>query len=1725
MSSEILNTSVPYDLEKEPLEEFFASFHKASQQRKQAVLNLLIKAPEPFVSKYLQYCKDHYCEASISNLHFLLSHPRFLYRELLLVTLEIIRSPRSVDFLYHYSTNCTLHLKKRVLSALRSFPQSRAHPVLIEYLAQEEVELKHLALQVILNLENFDNSKLLESQLESPFPLIRKLTLKALHRFEGSCWFQRQFSYFTKLEPAVQSLLLDHAGDFDLVLNFDEQLQTCQDFSVEVLLKILKLLPAELGTTSQEYLLPLLSHEDRQVRLLALKNLSGKVVRSKLVDFLIQRIEIETNPTLLEAIFQCFDGMEEPQKTELYLRLASTHLDRVSSFLLPEFKLRLDDSRVEEMISCFLEDPCSYKAAFALHLLEDPEPYENLIRPLLKSPRKPIQSRARELVKILEHKDLDKVFSEAQELFETGDFPQVRWTLEDFLKNRPEDTKAWILYAKAQVADSNKGGARDSLKTLLRFDPDHVAGLKLLASLYLESGEAREAAPLLKKAAHHSSGDPQLLEQLFSCYLQLNEIDHALEIFESIPTQFTNPALCESFFSAALDSSGFESIIKHYPNYERLCLNSNPPVEPTSKAKTAYGIALYRSDRPKDAQRVFQEIVKAFHPNVQNISCLKEIFQTTGELSHEEAYLEGSLNTFPDDPSQVSNLLEFYSHNFPERCLERMEVLDPSDSFLRVKARTLRKVGKIEESTELFETLFLQNSSDESIPFELGLNHFQRNQFKKALKYFQYYSKHQTQPQRLHYYLSLCYERLGYRDLSAKHLVFSLQIRPVDLDAWILYVETLAYGNVPEELLEYLKDAQEVLHDHPDGLKKLGSFYQERKDSLACPIFERVAELCPDDDEVHLVLANYYYEAKKYSKAFSHFHKVKKDLQEPLLERYSLCAERSLNYAEAFHLYLRLYKEPENQEILKPKIQNLVAHKDSFYHICEHVPAEVLRTHATILEDFPLFTYKMAGRSFRDGKLSPAKTLFERLRKSHGAFLRSDFFLAMICLHQDHKEEARTHLENALLHEDPKPVQIYSILGETSFDLDDFERARHCFIKVFQSGKRTVEALEYLFQIYRRENQIQRFLHLITRGTERLLNSPSIRFLAGKAHMEMEEFERAKSLLEGLPENSAYRQQALYLSAQCSMKMENFKDALQVFKELEPIQESLEDFSFQYALCLKSLQRFPSAIQQFTIALEYRQRRRESLLQLVDTHMKCMRPDEALPFFLDACAEKLPFEECYQLCKSLYSLGRYEDMEKIYDLCYEEIFEAPSSMKKGAIIQGFLLAFYNRHDSEKLNHCTQRSAKTEPVILRDFLSQRSLSSGFRFELLKRVCELIPKEPAFPYHLARFYHAAKRVALARQYFVKALHLLEAQESDLEIHFETLRGLATITYESKEMEECLNYLQSATAIRPDHPEVLEKLSYVHGLRKELDHQAKVDQKLFFLKSDNALVSKRLYSWFQNSGDLQNSIFHLKNYLKENPSDVEKVQLLATLSNQTGMHAQEIQAYQMLENLGIELPVNHFLNVGRAYLALNREEKAAECFQKYLSKNPENQGLHFQLGMIYKKQGFLKKSVFTFREILRKDNSNTTVKFELANALFEDRNLQESKEILEELLSIKPYHTAGRELLAKIHYKKGENRSAMEILDQLLKANPDNVEARLMQARLFRSEGMLEEACGLYEELFRKTRSEEYLLELGVLNLKLNRKHTALKHLRQLADTPESKSRFTRMAKSLLKREKLA
>ena len=84
------------------------------------------------------------------------------------------------------------------------------------------------------------------------------------------------------------------------------------------------------------------------------------------------------------------------------------------------------------------------------------------------------------------------------------------------------------------------------------------------------------------------------------------------------------------------------------------------------------------------------------------------------------------------------------------------------------------------------------------------------------------------------------------------------------------------------------------------------------------------------------------------------------------------------------------------------------------------------------------------------------------------------------------------------------------------------------------------------------------------------------------------------------------------------------------------------------------------------------------------------------------------------------------------------------------------------------------------------------------------------------------------------------------------------------------------------------------------------------------------------------------------------------------------------------------------------------------------------------------------------------------------------------------------------------------------------PNHLDALLMQARLYRSEEIHEEACRLYERLFKLTQKEEYLLEMSLINIKLGRNTTAKKQLQKLSRETEVNGKLYKMARNILRQQ---
>ena len=134
----------------------FEALNEMTHQERQSGLNFLLKAPANHTLAYLDYCRNHYTPAALDNLHFLFSNPAFVHKEETLGVLREIKSSASLEFLYQYSSHAGLHLRKKILEAIKDFPQNRIHPVLFDTLRRNEPELKLLCLDILGEIEKIE---------------------------------------------------------------------------------------------------------------------------------------------------------------------------------------------------------------------------------------------------------------------------------------------------------------------------------------------------------------------------------------------------------------------------------------------------------------------------------------------------------------------------------------------------------------------------------------------------------------------------------------------------------------------------------------------------------------------------------------------------------------------------------------------------------------------------------------------------------------------------------------------------------------------------------------------------------------------------------------------------------------------------------------------------------------------------------------------------------------------------------------------------------------------------------------------------------------------------------------------------------------------------------------------------------------------------------------------------------------------------------------------------------------------------------------------------------------------------------------------------------------------------------------------------------------------------------------------------------------------------------
>tara|TARA_Y100000589_G_scaffold331881_1_gene387614 strand:+ start:1774 stop:6909 length:5136 start_codon:yes stop_codon:yes gene_type:complete len=1688
----------------------FKEIHESDQKEINVFLNLIIKASRKVVLEYLDFCVENSEQGGLNSLHNLICDPRCRFRENVLDCLVSLKSQLSPNILFNLFENSSIQFRKKILNTLTNWNITEANTVLFKILSRSEPELLALALDILGGCTDISNTDSIENLLKHPVPLVRKKAINAMLRLNKENWFASQVELLPSLDSYQQEDILQCCLEHKEVVQLNKILHS--EIPDNWIHQLLKSWPKSADYLDQLTVLNLVSNRSQRSSLSALKWLSEQNVDHRLsaeICNILRAEKYQIFHNLLLKVLSCIPFTRCFQDWQnLSQNLKSLAFE---SHFRNQLRLHVNENSVEIYLKNLLNSLDATEVLRGLECLPSEKIDADLFENLNKHDNNEILNAVEKHLKKCRENNLEYTLNSASQKIEEGDLTQAHWMLEEVFGQASDNPRYLYLFAQTKRELKDLPASKKLLQKSLQINSSQQDVRKSLAKVELDSGNTRNALSLILECIEKNNHDASLKLWLFEAYGRIKELKLAYTSFFDVPKAILRKEHWELFIKCCFKLKKYRAVIEHFNTYIQEIDEDNLSYH----TRTYLALSYHLTQNAEKFEKEINHLKCKYDNEISYLKAWKLLDHVTKNKSIRAFYLERRATLYSDSEIARKEWLEFSLKENPKAILTMVN-LDKTNFGRKIKAKALRELNRFEESIEIFEKLYLEDSSDESLPWELGLNWFNAGRHSKALKYFQFYEHHHLPPQGFGYYLAICYLRINNYSQACTSLSYSLEERPFHEPSWILLLDLLERQRIPQSLQEYLIDVPSALNENSEALLRYIQHIQDKDSNLAEDLYQSILNKDNKNYYANLGLARMHLKLGKNSSSYHHFHKIRKELSEDWFELYSEAAERSLNYSEAFRLYLQLCKDEHQFKNLKSKIQKIIKGSDSFSAIHSKWRWQDFEPHLDVLSEFPLLHYKMGILRYKENNFDSSHKHLKALRAQYGSFRRSDYLLAKICLKQKNVNQARLHLEDALINEDIHSKQIHNLLAPIYIQRKDNELARKSLLKLYASQSHRIEALKSLYKLHDSENRLDQLLPLLQEGVAKT-GSTELEKLLGISLYKLRKFPEANAALRNSKDEEACFFRCLTLN-----QMNDFAQAVHCFKALEKEAYHFEDFHYHYGIALVELNRFQAASNQFRCSIELEEQIWNSRCELVRLHLKCLNPNLALQDFKFAMHEKFDLELCYEMVRMCFQQEQHEVVLEIFQSNSDVLaLEAePDTFNK--ICQAFLLSTHSIADAQQSLEVLQIFYKKDSEGLRHFLCRKDIHDQIRVNFLvlshKNFVDL--SYPSF--EIGSIAYMQENWDQSLEWYSEAEKRNELSSlSDSQL-FEIAHNMSHIFYRKNDLKSCKIYVQKALAIQSENIEMLEKLSYLLMREDKTEEQSKIDQKLFFLKPDNAKVSERLIDWFENIGNLQNAIYHLKNYLKTFPSDFQRLKQLARISNQAGMNSLELSALRKLEDLGSKLDSDHHLKVGRASLSLGQQERAAMAFQKHLSKNPENSGLHFQLAKLYRQQGYLQKARLTLLEILQQDSGNPVICYELASIFFDEKNYERCLDTLEQLFRIKPFHVEGNELLARVHYQQGHNNLAMKALDQVLQNEPNHHDALLMQARLYRSEEIHEEASRLYERLFKLTQKEEYLLEMSLINIKMGRNTTAKKQLQKLSRETEVNGKLYKMARNILRQQ---
>ncbi len=489
-----------------------------------------------------------------------------------------------------------------------------------------------------------------------------------------------------------------------------------------------------------------------------------------------------------------------------------------------------------------------------------------------------------------------------------------------------------IYYYACCMSKKDKQKAIALFQELVDIRPEYLDAYKSLAMMYVEIGQTDFAIETALKAINNPDieADYSINYIAATSYMLKKDYVQAVKYLENaLSFEPEHISLMNSLATCYMN-------IEEYDKAKDI-LKKAYDID-SDNMLTAYnlGICNQVKNNFEEALKYFQEAYR-IEPNVSTLSSLAYCSLKSGDAQMAVNLYQNLVNTYPNNLeyrysySEALEMIQDYEH-----ALENVDMLlslDEKNIILTKKKGTyLRKLGRNEESNEVFKTLLNRGKIDVEVYYNLAFNFIQLNELDQAKEMFKKCIILEPNNPFAHKDLGVLYLKMNCYDWAIEEMREAIKLEgDVGEFYYSLGVSHMMLGEVNEAKEAFLK-AIELDSDDVNALAYLGYAYLlERDYDKSQQTLQKALKIEPDNILAKINMAKLYFQLKKYETAKEFFQDIIEKMQDDeTLNMLAFCYMETEEYEKAMGIFFRLAKTyPKNHIILTnlAKCENICGKK------------------------------------------------------------------------------------------------------------------------------------------------------------------------------------------------------------------------------------------------------------------------------------------------------------------------------------------------------------------------------------------------------------------------------------------------------------------------------------------------------------------------------------------------------------------------------------------------------------------------------------------------------------------------------------------------------------------------------------------------------------------------------------------------------------------------------